>query len=50
MALLGASIALFAYTKIVVKPTMAVSKDSSKVEATECKSISDFTSDAGGAD
>jgi serine protease Do len=32
MALLGASIALFAYTKIVVKPVMAVSKDSSKVE------------------
>lgn len=32
MALLGASIALFAYTKIMVKPTVAVSKDSSKVE------------------
>ncbi len=32
MALLGASIALFAYTKIVVKPTAAVMKDSSKVE------------------
>ena len=32
MALLGASIALFAYTKIIVKPVMAVSKDSSKVE------------------
>jgi serine protease Do len=32
MALLGASIALFAYTKILVKPSLAVSKDSSKVE------------------
>ena len=32
MALLGASIALFAYTKIIGKPTGAVSKDSSKVE------------------
>ena len=32
MALLGASIALFAYTKIMVKPIVAVSKDSSKVE------------------
>jgi len=32
MALLGASIALFAYTKIMVKPVMAVSKDSSNIE------------------
>jgi Do/DeqQ family serine protease len=32
MALLGASIALFAYTRIVVKPLVAVTKDSSKVE------------------
>ncbi len=32
MALLGASIALFAYTKIMVKPMVAVSKDSSNVE------------------
>jgi Do/DeqQ family serine protease len=32
MALLGASIALFAYTRIMVKPLVAVSKDSSKVE------------------
>jgi len=32
MALLGASIALFAYTKIMVRPTMAISKDSSKVD------------------
>jgi len=32
MALLGASIALFAYTRIVAKPLVAVSKDSSKVE------------------
>lgn len=33
MALLGASIALFAYTRIVAKPLVAVSKDSSQVEA-----------------
>jgi len=32
MALLGASIALFAYTRIVEKPLVAVSNDSSKVE------------------
>ena len=32
MALLGASIALFAYTRIVVKPLVAVTKDTSKVE------------------
>jgi Do/DeqQ family serine protease len=32
MALLGASIALFAYTKIVGKPTVVVSKDSSRVD------------------
>lgn len=32
MALLGASIALFAYTRIVVKPLVAVTKDSSRVE------------------
>jgi serine protease Do len=32
MALLGASIALFAYSKIMVKPVVASSKDSSSVE------------------
>jgi serine protease Do len=32
MALLGASIALFAYTKIIEKPSVYVSKDSSKVD------------------
>jgi Do/DeqQ family serine protease len=32
MALLGASVALFAYSKIMVKPTVAASKDSSNVE------------------
>jgi Do/DeqQ family serine protease len=32
MALLGAVIALFAYTRIMVKPSVAVSKDSSTVE------------------
>ena len=37
MALLGASIALFAYTRFVVRPTMAVSKDSSQVEVQNAK-------------
>jgi serine protease Do len=37
MALLGASIALFAYTKIVVKPTPVISKDSSSVELQNAK-------------
>jgi serine protease Do len=37
MALLGATIALFAYTRLVVKPTMAVSKDSSQVEIQNAK-------------
>jgi len=37
MALLGASIALFAYTKIMVRPTMANSKDSSSVEVQNAK-------------
>jgi len=37
MALLGASIALFAYTKIVVRPSLAVSKDSSKVEVRDAQ-------------
>jgi serine protease Do len=37
MALLGASIALFAYTKIVVKPSLAVLKDSSKVEVRDAQ-------------
>ncbi|HEX7494443.1 MAG TPA: Do family serine endopeptidase [Bacteroidales bacterium] len=37
MALLGASIALFAYTKIVVRPTLAVSRDSSKVEVRDAQ-------------
>lgn len=32
MGLLGAFIALFAYTRIIVKPSVAVSKDSSKVD------------------
>lgn len=37
MALLGASIALFAYTKIVVRPSLAVSKDSSNVEVRDAQ-------------
>ncbi|MCX6327445.1 MAG: Do family serine endopeptidase [Bacteroidia bacterium] len=39
MALLGASIALFAYTKIIGKPSVAVSKDSSKVEVKDARAI-----------
>lgn len=39
MALLGASIALFAYTKIVGKPTVIVSKDSSSVEVQNAKAF-----------
>jgi serine protease Do len=37
MALLGASIALFAYTKIMIKPAVAVTKDSSNVEVQNAK-------------
>lgn len=37
MALLGASIALFAYTRIMVKPTMAITKDSSQVDVQNAK-------------
>ncbi len=37
MALLGAFIALFTYTKILGKPTVAVSKDSSKVEVQDAR-------------
>jgi serine protease Do len=37
MALLGASIALFAYTRIIVKPVMAVAKDSSTVDLQNAK-------------
>ena len=39
MALLGASIALFAYTKIMGKPSVAVSKDSSGVEVRDARAI-----------
>jgi serine protease Do len=39
MALLGASIALFAYTKIIGDPQVAISKDSSIVENREAKAI-----------
>ena len=37
MALLGASIALFAYTRIIVKPVVAVAKDSSTVDLQNAK-------------
>lgn len=39
MALLGASIALFAYSKIIGKPSVAVSKDSSRVEVQDARAI-----------
>ncbi|TAL66515.1 MAG: Do family serine endopeptidase [Bacteroidetes bacterium] len=39
MALLGASVALFAYTKLLGKPTVVVSKDSSGVEAQNAKAF-----------
>jgi len=37
MALLGASIALFAYSKIVVKPTTVITRDSSSVDLQNAK-------------
>jgi serine protease Do len=37
MAFLGASIALFAYTRMVVKPTLAVTKDSSQIDVQTAK-------------
>jgi serine protease Do len=39
MALLGASIALFAYTKILEQPSASVSKDTSKVEVQDAKTF-----------
>jgi serine protease Do len=39
MALLGASIALFAYTKIAAKPVVVISKDSSSVENQKAQAI-----------
>ena len=39
MALLGGTIALFAYTKIVGKPEMVISKDSSGVEVRDAKAF-----------
>ncbi|MCX6320602.1 MAG: Do family serine endopeptidase [Bacteroidia bacterium] len=39
MAMSGALIALFAYTKIVEKPSVAVSRDSSKVEVQDAKAF-----------
>jgi serine protease Do len=39
MALLGATVALFAYTKIIDKPVQVVSKDSSLVESQDAKAF-----------
>ena len=39
MAVLGATIALFAYTTIIEKPSQAVSKDSSSVEVKDAKTF-----------
>jgi serine protease Do len=51
MALLGASIALFAYTRIVVRPVFAVSKDSSKVDVRDAKAyLTSFQTQEGQVD
>ncbi|MBK7713164.1 MAG: trypsin-like peptidase domain-containing protein [Bacteroidales bacterium] len=39
MAIMGAAIALFAYTKIIEKPSQAISKDSSSVEVRDAKAL-----------
>jgi serine protease Do len=39
MAIIGASIALFAYTRLIEQPSTAVSKDSSRVEVQDAKAI-----------
>ena len=39
MAVLGAAIALFAYTKIIEKPSQTISKDSSSVEVKDAKAF-----------
>ncbi len=39
MALLGAAIALFAYTKIIEKPAAVVAKDSSQIETPQSKAL-----------
>lgn len=39
MAVMGAAIALFAYTKIIEKPSQAISKDSSSVEVRDAKAL-----------
>jgi len=39
MAVLGATIALFTYTKIIEKPSQAISKDSSSVEVRDAKAF-----------
>ncbi len=39
MAVLGATIALFAYTTIIEKPTQAISRDSSSVEVKDAKAF-----------
>ncbi len=39
MAVLGATIALFAYTKFIEKPSPTISKDSSSVEVRDAKAF-----------
>ena len=39
MALLGAAIALFAYTKLNAKPSVTLAKDSSKVEVRDAEAL-----------
>ncbi len=49
MALLGASIALFAYTKIIEKPAVVLARDSSKVTPRGSRTFAHFHVDAGSA-
>ena len=39
MAILGAIVALFAYTKLIEKPSVIVSKDSSSVEVSNARAL-----------
>ena len=50
MAVLGATIALFAYTKIIERPSQTISKDSSSVEVRNAKAFLTSLQITGGAD
>ena len=49
MAVLGAMIALFAYTKIIEKPVTSIWKDTSSVEVRDAKAFLTSFTGAGGA-